>query len=30
MISVLVDDNNLVELPLKEIDKARLRYEFDN
>ncbi len=30
MISLLVDDNNLVELPLKEIDKARLRYEFDN
>ena len=30
MISLLADDNNLVELPLKEIDKARLRYEFDN
>lgn len=30
MISLLVDDNNLVELPLKEIDKARLKYEFDN
>jgi len=30
MISLLVDDNDLVELPLKEIDKARLRYEFDN
>jgi len=30
MISLLVDDNNLVELPLKEIDKARLGYEFDS
>lgn len=30
MISLVVDDNNLVELPLKEIDKARLKYEFDN
>ena len=30
MISLLVDDNNLVELPLKEIDKARLKYEFNN
>lgn len=30
MISLVVDENNLVELPLKEIDKARLKYEFDN
>lgn len=30
MISILVDDNNLVELPLKEIDKARLKHEFNN
>ena len=30
VISLVMDDNNLVELPLNEIDKARLRYEFDN
>jgi len=30
MISLLVDDGSLVELPLKEIDKARLKYEFNN
>ena len=30
IISLLVDDNNLVELPLEEIDKARLKYEFNN
>jgi ribosome maturation factor RimP len=30
VISLLVDENNLVELPLKEIDKARLKYEFNN
>jgi len=30
MISLVIDDNNLVELPLNEIDKARLKYEFDN
>ncbi len=30
MISLLVDDSNLVELPLKEIDKARVKYEFNN
>lgn len=29
-ISVLVDDENLVELPLKEVDKARLKYEFNH
>ena len=29
MISLLVDDGSLVELPLKEIDKARLKYEFN-
>jgi ribosome maturation factor RimP len=27
-ISLLVDQDNLVELPLKEVDKARLEYEF--
>ena len=30
MISLVLEDNNLVELPLTEIDKARLKYEFDN
>lgn len=30
VISLLVDENNLVELPLKEIDKARLKYEFNS
>jgi len=30
MISLVIDDNNLVELPLNEIDKARLKYEFGN
>ena len=30
MISLLVDDGSLVELPLKEIDKARVKYEFNN
>jgi len=30
MISLVMEDNNLVELPLNEIDKARLKYEFDN
>ena len=30
VISLVMDDNNLVELPLNEIDKARLKYEFDN
>jgi ribosome maturation factor RimP len=30
MISLIMDDNNVVELPLNEIDKARLKYEFDN
>ena len=30
IISLLVDDINLVKLPLKEIDKARLKYEFNN
>ena len=30
MISLLIDDSNLVELPLNEIDKARLKYEFNN
>jgi len=30
MIDLLVDDKNIVHLPLKEIDKARLNYEFDN
>ncbi len=29
-ISLLIDDSNLVELPLNEIDKARLKYEFNN
>jgi ribosome maturation factor RimP len=30
VISLVMEDNNLVELPLNEIDKARLKYEFDN
>jgi len=30
VISLLMNDNNLVELPINEIDKARLKYEFDN
>jgi len=30
MISLSVDGNNLVELPLNEIDKARVKYEFNN
>ncbi len=30
MISLTIDENNLIELPLDEIDKARLKYEFDN
>ena len=30
MISLLVDDGGLVELPLREIDKARVKYEFNN
>jgi len=30
IIGLLVDDNNIVELPLKEIDKARVKYEFNN
>jgi ribosome maturation factor RimP len=30
MISLLVDDGSLVELPLSEIDKARVKYEFNN
>ena len=30
MITLMMDDNNVVELPLKEIEKARLKYEFDN
>ena len=30
IIDLLVDDNNTVHLPLKEIDKAKLKYEFDN
>lgn len=30
VIILLVDENNLVELPLKEIDKARLKYEFNS
>jgi ribosome maturation factor RimP len=29
-VSVVVDNGNLIELPLKEIDKARLEYEFNN
>ena len=29
-ITLIMDDNNRVELPLHEIDKARLKYEFDN
>ncbi|MEE8317888.1 MAG: ribosome maturation factor RimP [Candidatus Omnitrophota bacterium] len=30
MISLLVDNGSLVELPLKEIDKARVKYKFNN
>lgn len=30
MISLLVDDGSLVELSLREIDKARIKYEFNN
>ena len=30
VVGLLMDDNNTVYLPLKEIDKARLKYEFDN
>jgi ribosome maturation factor RimP len=30
MISLSVDDGGLVELPLREIDKARVKYEFNN
>jgi ribosome maturation factor RimP len=30
MISLLVDGNNLVELAVNEIDKARVKYEFKN
>ena len=30
IISLLVDEDNLVELPLEEIDRARLKYEFSN
>jgi ribosome maturation factor RimP len=30
MIGIFVDKTNLVELPLKEIKRARLRYEFDD
>jgi ribosome maturation factor RimP len=30
IISLLVDNDNLVQLPLEEIDKARLEYEFNN
>ena len=30
MISLLVGDGALVELPLREIDKARVKYEFNN
>ncbi len=30
MISLSVDDGGLVELPLREIDKARIKYEFNN
>lgn len=30
VIGLLVDENNLVELPLKEIDKARVKYEFNS
>jgi ribosome maturation factor RimP len=30
VISLLVDENNLVELPLREIDKARVKYEFNS
>ena len=29
-ITLIMDDNYRVELPLNEIDKARLKYEFDN
>jgi ribosome maturation factor RimP len=30
IISLLVDEDNLVELPLEEIDRAKLKYEFSN
>ena len=30
MISLLVDDGSLVELSLRGIDKARIKYEFNN
>ena len=30
MIRILVDDNRSVDLSLKEVDKARLKYEFNN
>lgn len=30
MISLLIDDSNSVELPLNEVDKARLKHEFNN
>lgn len=30
MISLLLEDNTLVELPLREVDTAKLRYEFGN
>ncbi len=30
MISLSVDDGGLVELPLREIDKARVKYELNN
>jgi len=30
IIGLLVDNDNLIELPLKEIDRARVKYEFNN
>ena len=30
MITLIMDDDNVAELPLNEIEKARLKYEFDN
>lgn len=30
MVGLLVDDANLVELPIDEIKRARLKYEFNN
>jgi hypothetical protein len=30
MISLLMDGGSLVELPLRGIDKARVKYEFNN